>query len=250
MPSTRTRRRQALACGAALTLTAPLIAVSATTASADPALATYSVTIANSSGGQPFSPPVATTHSPDVDLFSVGEKASAEIAAIAQAGDQSHAVALLSGLMGSGVTAVADPGMPVTPGASSGLPFASTLSFEITAAAGDVLSVATMLICSNDGFTGLDSVALPDDGPVVLPLRGYDAGVERNTEKSQDIVDPCSALGPVVIGDADGNVDEFPVAQRNAKPIQMHKGVNGHRGDLLPAHDWDGSVGTITIEKV
>ena len=250
MPSTRTRRRQALACGAAITLTAPLLAVSATTASADPTMATYEVTIANSSVGQPFSPPVAATHSPDVELFSVGDDASPEIAAIAQTGNQSGAVALLSGL-GSDVTAVADPGAPVTPGASSSALFPSTLTIEVEAAAGDVLSLATMLICSNDGFTGLDSVALPAAGSVVLPLRGYDAGVERNTERSQDIVDACSALGPVVIGDdPDGNVDDFPVAQRNAKPIQMHKGVNGHRGDLLPAHDWAGSVGTVTIERL
>jgi hypothetical protein len=68
-----------------------------------------------------------------------------------------------------------------------------------TANPGDRLSLATMLICTNDGFTGLDRAKLPIGGSEVFWTNGYDAGTENNTELSQDIVDACSALGPVTL---------------------------------------------------
>jgi hypothetical protein len=65
-----------------------------------------------------------------------------------------------------------------------------------------------MLICTNDGFIGLNGAQLPNSytGPSVFFLHAYDAGWENNTEDSPDIVDPCSALGAVVLpGDPDGD---------------------------------------------
>jgi len=74
---------------------------------------TYKVTLINLTHGQPFSPPVAATHSNGVSLFDVGRHASDEIAAIAQDGNQIPAVNALTGA--PGVTEVVDVGAPLTP---------------------------------------------------------------------------------------------------------------------------------------
>lgn len=244
----RPRTVRVLAAGGAAALAVPLLALTSSSAGADPATSTYQVTLVNSSSGQPFSPPVGATHSPDVDLFEVGERASPEIAAIAQSGDQSGAVTLLTSALGSGVTAVAE-GAPSRPLQGRGGP-PSVQSIEIEGTAGDVLSLATMLICTNDGFTGIDSVALPESGTTVVPLMGYDAGVERNTQRSRDLVDPCSLLGPTMLrGDDNGNRDGFPVAHKHPRPVRMHATVNPWRGDLKSAHDWRGQFGVALITK-
>ena len=62
---------------------------------------------------------------------------------------------------------------------------------------------------ANDGFTGLDRAKLPRQGAAIFWLEGYDAGTEDNTERGEDIVDACSALGPVPLaGDPNGNEND------------------------------------------
>jgi len=57
-------------------------------------------------------------------------------------------------------------------------------SFTISGNAGDVLSVAGMLLPTNDGFVGLNSVKLPmDNGMYAFYANGYDAGTEGNDER-------------------------------------------------------------------
>ncbi|MGA7690495.1 MAG: spondin domain-containing protein [Jiangellales bacterium] len=243
----RTRTNRALAAAGAFALGVPVLAAGVLTAAADEPVSTYRVTIVNTTTGQPFSPPVVATHSRDVDLFEVGERASTEIAAIAQAGDQSGAVALL-GSLGDAVTSV-EQGAPSRPLAGlDGPPSVQTVDIE--GHPDDVLSLATMLICTNDGFTGVDSIALPEAGTTVVPLQGYDAGVERNTQRSRDIVDPCSLLGPTVLsGDDNGNNDGRPAAHRWARQITEHRTVNPWRGDLQREHDWRGQVGVVLVQK-
>lgn len=219
----------------------------ASTAGAEPT--TFRVTVVNGTFGQPFSPPVAATHRASVDPLLDGRWASPELAAIAQAGDQSGAVEAFQAGLGDKVTDVVDVGQPLTPTGVQDGPFPSAVTFDIDGARGDRLSFATMLICTNDGFTGLDGVKLPKAGTKVYPLADYDAGVERNTEASSDIVDACSALGPVtLVGDDNGNIDDGDVLEAPQRTVRNHRGVNGTVGDLLPAHDWGkGPVGSVTI---
>jgi hypothetical protein len=97
---------------------------------------------------------------------------------------------------------------------------------------------------------GLDAAELPKSGTATYWLNGYDAGREENTEKSQDIVDPCSALGPTHLnGDPNGNADAT-VATVPAQPIQLHPGIQGV-GDLsVPNHGWTNPVAKATIERL
>ena len=224
------------ALGAALVIA--LLATSGI-ASAHPAERSYTITFENLTDGQPFSPIVAATHRNAIQLFEVGAPASAAIEAIAENGDNSIAATALSD--NKHAYDVVTDGGPVFIGGSTEL--------DITARPGDRLSLATMLICTNDGFTGLDGVKLPNSGSVTFLLHAYDAGTEDNTEASADIVDPCSLAGPVVLaGDPNGNENDA-VDTNPAAAISHHPGIMGV-GDLDAAdHGWNGAVAMVTITR-
>ena len=210
---------------------------------------TYRVTLVNLTHGQPFSPPVAATHQKSIRMFRVGDFATDELTAIAQDGNEAPMVALLEG--SKKVTDTVDVGRPVTASGTTVGSFTDSVSFEIEAAPGDRLSLATMLICTNDGFLGLDAVKLPKEGSETFFLNGYDAGREQNTERSTDIVDPCSALNPgfPLVGDPNGNRDT-EVASSPAEPIRHHPGIAGI-GDLSVAnHGWTDPVAQVTVDRI
>ena len=210
--------------------------------------ATYRVTIVNLSHGQPLSPPVAATHGRRISMFNLRRQASPELEALAEDGDQIPLYDLLGGL--PKVTEAVDVAMPLMPYGQVFGDFTDTVTFDISAKPGDRLSLATMLICSNDGFTGLSSVRLPWRVQRVYTLRGYDAGTENNTQMSQDIVDPCSALGPVSLeGDPNGN-ENIAVNTDPAHRITLHRGVV-NEGDLsVNDHGWLGPVGVVIVKRI
>jgi hypothetical protein len=207
---------------------------------------TYRVTIRNLASGQPLSPPVAATHRKAIRMFTVGRLATDELAAIAQDGNEVPMFELFSS--SPHVTQAVDVGRPLTRMGTTVGSFTDSATFEIAAAPGDRLSLATMLICTNDGILGLDAVKLPDETATFL-VNGYDAGREQNTEQSVDLVDPCSALGPAPLpGDPDGNRND-EVATVPAEVIAHHPGISG-TGELGAAHAWTDPVAEITVERV
>ncbi len=219
------------------------VAVGGTAGASGPPTRTYQVTLRNLTHGQPFSPGVVASHRPQLHIFRTGAAASAGIEAIAEDGNEAPALTALQGE--ERVTDIVDINRPLTPAGTVVGNFNDSFSFQITAHPGERLSLATML---NDGFTGLDGGLLPQHGSRTFLLNGYDAGTEDNTERSADIVDACSALGPVrLAGDPNGNED----AAVDTTPhgvVQMHPGIQGG-ADLIPAqHGWTGPVAELTIE--
>jgi len=207
------------------------LAAGGSSAAAGPPHRTYRVTLTNLTDSQPFSPGAAATHRPWFHAFEVGELADPAIEAIAEDGNHMPAIQALTDLTEDGVV------------------FTDSITFEVDARPGDRLSLATMLICTNDGFTGLDGVNLPAHGSVTYHSMGYDAGTEENTEESEHIVDPCSGLGPVPLAgdpnDPNGGVTTDPL-----EAIAHHPGISGG-GDLSASmHDWTNPVGEIEIERV
>ena len=194
---------------------------------------TYTVTIENLTDGQPFTPPVLVAHSADMDLFEVGEAASTEIAALAENGNGDPLVALATA---AGATVVAHDA-PILPGESA------TLS--ISASSGMYLSAAFMLICTNDGFSGLDSAVLPASGSTTVDANAYDAGSEMNTEDFADIVPPCQSLIGVM-SDDDGTGAMNPDLAEGGV-ITMHSGIQGGYDLTVADHGWSNPVARITI---
>jgi len=202
---------------------------------------TYRVTIENLLTGQPLSPGVLVTHTKKANLFRVGELATEGIRLIAEDGDPSVAVAELTGQ--PGVYNVVPTSAPIH---RVGGPGPTSLTVEIMARANaNRLSLATMLICTNDGFTGLDGVKLPGGFmPDVYLSAGYDAGTEANDELSTSIVDPCGVIGPVPMA-ADGN-------SRTATSgvITHHPGIQGGASLSTAQHGWQDPVARITIQRI
>jgi hypothetical protein len=112
------------------------------------------------------------------------------------------------------------------------------------------LSWASMLICTNDGFTGVNSLSLPKKaGDSVTALTaGYDAGTELNTEDFADIVPPCQGLIGVSSGEP-GTGDSNPALAEGGL-IHHHPGIRGG-ADLLPAiHGWTDPVARIDVTAI
>jgi hypothetical protein len=209
-------------------------------------LRTYEVTLTNRATGQPISPPVLVTHDRDIRFWQRGTAASAGIVAIAEDGNPAVAVSMLDGV--EGVTDVVNVGRPLTRKGTTVGDFTDSVTITIQARPGDRLSFAGMLICTNDGFTGIDSLRLPDNSRTrVAYAGGYDAGSEINTERSEDIVDACSLLGPVVL-DGDDNGNENAAVDANGV-VSRHRGIVGE-SDLLSAHNWNRGVVKIKVKMI
>jgi len=240
------RRVLALAAGAA----ALMALASASVASADAPVATYEVTITNLTGGQPFTPPVVATHRAATGVFTVGQPASFALKEIAENGNIGPMIAQLDADKHvSDSVAAAAPLVPA--GLSGSVMFGDSVTLTLTASEGaKFLSFASMLICTNDGFTGVDSLRLPKDVGDAVTVRsaGYDAGTERNTEDFADIVPPCQGLVGVTSGEPGTGTSNPALAEGGV--IQHHPGIAGG-ADLVPAiHGWTDPVAEITVERV
>ncbi|MEO8500814.1 MAG: spondin domain-containing protein [Vicinamibacteria bacterium] len=249
----------------------------------------YYVTLANTTLGHGFSFPVAATHAPGVHMYQLGQNASAAAAQIAQNGNPVPMFNLMRST--AGVTAVYGHAFPMASGSAGTRPWGtgfpafdststipglyptaaphtlnSSISFTITGARGDRFSVLGMMMCTNDGLAGLDSVKLPNGvGDVrAYNVHAYDAGVELNTERAGDIVDPCAAMAPagsIPAGNPlltpDGNVNSPPSG--SATSIQTSNPVAPYSeptiagvGDVPANFAWDADkpVGRVTITRI
>lgn len=201
----------------------------------------YRVYMVNITAGQPFTPPVVATHNRDVELFDRGETASFEVKEIAENGNLDPMVGFLTDnddISDFAVAVAGDP-PPLMPG--------MLVSTDISAnSRREVLSMVSMLICTNDGFAGIDSTRLPRRF-VFRPIRAYDAGTEINTEDFADIVPPCPALTGVETTDAGTGMSNPELAENGV--VTRHRGVYGI-SDLIPSlHDWRGPVGFMIIVR-
>jgi hypothetical protein len=178
-------------------------------------------------GSQPLSPPLFVVHSKRADVWSLGGIASHPVAAIAEDANNAPAESALAQL--SGVR-------EVFTGAGGPIPSGTARSYLVeTKGKYKRLSVVTMLVNTNDGFTGLDSYRVRGHGAVLWRM-AYDAGSERNNELTAFIPGPC--CGHPIVRDSEGAL------------IRMHPGIEGV-GGLDPAvYGWEGRVARITIERV
>ncbi len=221
-----------------------VLALTTTAAFAGGRVFTYEVTVTNLTEGQPFTPPLAATHRAQTALFHVGAPASVGIQQIAENGNLDPALAALMGDKHVYATVVALAAFPpVLPGESR--------TFQITADnSAKWLSFAAMLICTNDGFTGVDALRLParTGESVMAYTDAYDAGTEINTEDFADLVPPCPALTGVPSGVPGTGMSNPALAEGGV--IMHHMGIAGS-ADLLPAlHGWTDPVGMITVTRV
>jgi hypothetical protein len=189
---------------------------------------TWRVTVTNltPAGSQPLSPPLLVVHSRAADVWSVGEIASHGVAAIAEDANNSVLESALPHV--AGVKSVAT-------GAGGPIPSGESRSYVVeTSGRFTRLTLLTMLVNTNDAFTGLDALRLVGNGAAHSTI-AYDAGSERNNELKSHIPGPC--CGNPFVRDPEGAL------------IAPHEGITG-RGELDPAvYDWEGTVAQISVDR-
>ena len=228
-------RKSALAVAVTMAVAAVALVAVAASPAAGQQTVTYNVTIENLTSGQPFTPPVVAAHTSGMDVFNVGQAASAEVQAIAENGNNDPLVALLGG--SAAVLDSASGTAPVKPGESA--------TITVEAPSGSLLSVVFMLICTNDGFSGVDSMTLAASGSESVDANAYDAGTETNTEDFADIVPPCQDL--IGVSSADAGTGETDPALAEGGVITAHQGIQGGTDLTVSDHGWTDPVARITV---
>lgn len=146
---------------------AALVAGTAGAASAQ-STTTFQVTITNQANPESIiSPGAYLVHAEAGALWISGQQASLAIERIAEVGDPTEALKIA----GSGMIDAAP---------ASG----DSVTFQVSATPGMMLSLAQMLVASNDGFVGVDSLALfngTTPRTVAIDLTAWDAGTEANS---------------------------------------------------------------------
>lgn len=197
------------------------------TASADGA-AFYHVTITNITNSINFTPILVTSHRKGVSLYELGSPASDELAALAEGGDTAPLTAVLQG----------DPRVADVQN-SAGLlaPGASVMVIVSAKHGARNISLASMMLPTNDGFIALNNVKAPRHGTATYYSAGFDAGTEPNDELCISIPGPtCGGEGPSPGAGGEGYV-------------HINRGIHGI-GDLAPdVYDWRNSVAKITITR-
>jgi hypothetical protein len=235
------------ACDDSETMLAPqpdLATNEARSAEAAAALQTYDVTVENlTSGGQWFTPPLVAIHRGSEAFFTVGEPASYGIQQIAENGNLAPVLERLgmsrhvsSFTLGEGAAGPLAPGEAVTVSLSAD-PGSNFVSF------------ASMLICTNDGFTGVSGAKLPKKvgEEIHLYLGALDAGTEVNTEDFADIVPPCQILGGVSSDDSGTGASDPALAEGGV--VHAHPGIMD-RSDLVSGiHGWTDPIAMFTVRR-
>ena len=187
-------------------------------------------------GGQIFSHPIFAAHFASDGLATVRGPAIPALVALAENGDVSGLLEFATAVGAD--TAVADN--VVIPGGSVTVRLKGNIL-------NSSLTVASMLVSTNDGFIAASDVPLYDENgmPVstTLELMAYDAGSEENTELASDIPGP---LGLDADADPEGSNARVPT---EGGVITPHPGIQGV-GDVSEAFAWTEPTATLTITPV
>lgn len=199
----------------------------------------YEVTITNITPGQSFTPQLVVTHPGNAILFKLGEPASPELEMLAESGDTGPLTDLLSGIA---VDITTIPGL-LGPGEQT--------SVVVSGNPGNgFVSVAAMLIPTNDTFVAMNRVRLPRSGAVQQLVPAYDAGTEYNDQNCANIPGPqCGGAGE---GNSPGpnDTDEGFIHIGNGMHELGDEDVLGNRLIDPKTYDWRNSVARITVRRM
>jgi Spondin_N len=218
----------------ALALAAPAPAVLADEhGSSARSSARFEVRVTNLTRDQSFTPLLVVAHRPQVRLFAPGAPAGPELEALAEEGNTAPFEAMLSGL--AGVSGVATGAGLLGPGHST--------TIQVEGHRWDRISLAAMLIPTNDGFVALDGAGPFGQGWQSFDPPAYDAGTEMNDETCASIPGPFyeECGGPGGGGAPSGGEEGF---------VRIHEGIHGVGDFLANRRDWRNPVAHVSIRRV
>jgi len=205
-----------------------------------------SITLTNTTQGLYFTPVITSAHTSDENIFTLGTSATSELQTMAEGGDISGLVSVLSN---------ADANINENPAAGLLAPGASTTYTLTNDETNTYLSVAAMVLPTNDGFVGLDSWEIPTEtGTYTILLNAYDAGTEANDE----IINGGGPLGvagiPFAPGSDGGTGGTGVTDTESNTTVHIHRGslgdddLNAGKSDLdNSVHRWLNPVAKLTV---
>ena len=204
-----------------------------------PAMAGFDVTVSNLTNAQPLSPIAVIAHQSGYAVFAVGSAASVSLEEMAEGGDNTSLLA----------EADTDPAVAglVSGGAPIGPAGGETVTVDVLESdlPGLQLSIATMLVNTNDAFASLNvAVENMAEGDVLsFYAVAYDAGTEADTETAAHIPGP-----------AGGGSGFDAVRDDQADRVAMHGGIVSlddglSSSDLTEQHRFDNPVAHISITR-
>ncbi|RBW41590.1 hypothetical protein DS885_16305 [Psychromonas sp. B3M02] len=215
-------------------ITAGLLGLfSATTQAQD-----LTVTVTNLTHNIYFTPIVAGAHDSATEIFETTTAATAELEELAEGGDISGVSSILGN---AGADVIENP-------ADGLLASGESTSFVLSNSSGnDYLSVAAMMLPTNDAFIGLDSWEIPSEaGTYTVFLNAYDAGTEANDELAASI--------PAFPGGDAGSGGSGVTTEISNATVHIHPGVvgdddaEGGISDLdNSSHRWLNPVAKLTV---
>ncbi len=183
------------------------------------------ITLVNLTQGISFTPIIAAAHDSQASIFHSAEAASEDLQALAEGGSIDGVNLLLSGY-----------GADITTNPAGGLLGAGgDTEFTLTNTDGnEYLSLAAMMLPTNDGFVGLDSWKIPTEaGTYTVLLNAYDAGTEANDEIISNVPNPIgiTSTGATGVATEIGNTN-----------VHIHPGVVGDTDPEGGISDFDSRV--------
>ncbi len=195
----------------------------------------YEITITNLTRGSQMTPILAASHKEGVSLFDLGSPASGELATLAEEGNVTPLAEML--MANASVKNVVNSSGLTDPGKSVTLNVSAIGRFNH-------VSVAAMLIPSNDAFFAVNGMEAPRHRGETITYYSpaYDAGSEENNELCTSIPGPFFAECGGAGGDGkEGNGEGY---------THIHAGMHGI-GDFAAANrDWRNPVAKITIRRI
>ncbi|QWV04622.1 spondin domain-containing protein [Pseudoalteromonas shioyasakiensis] len=192
----------------------------------------FTVQVTNLTNAQPLSPIAAIAHSEGM-LWQIGEPASAALELMAEGGDNSELLATDFAMASSSAESPLPPGEQVT------------LMLSTEQLDSLKISLATMLVNTNDAFTGLNAIdvsSLAVNESLSRTSFAYDAGTEANSEAQGTIPGPA---------DSGEGYNEM---RDDINRVAMHPGVvsqdDGLTNSVLTSqHKFDNPVARIKITR-
>lgn len=197
--------------------------------------ATYAVKVVNTTNNQPLSPVAVITHTSAYAAWTIGTTATVGLENLAEGGSNAELLAELtteSSVSGTG---------NIGPGGNE------TINVTVSASDQTLLTVVTMLVNTNDAFTGLDSIdvsGLAIGDSMTYNAHVYDAGTELNDE----------AVGTIP-GPADSGTGFDAARSDTFDEVRSHRGVittdDGLATSTLDeSHRFDNPAIIVTITRM
>ncbi len=192
----------------------------------------YTVMVTNLTYAQPLSPIAVVLHG-DNTMWSVGEAASVSLEQLAEGGDNTDFIA------DSSVLASSSAEGPLLPGTANSITISTTDRLATN------LTIATMLVNTNDAFsglTGIDISSMTINDNKSWNLNVYDSGTELNSESVGSIPGPAD------------NGTGFDESRDDVNFVAYHSGVvsqdDGLSNSVLTqAHRFDNPAIKLTITR-